>query len=429
LILNVQSGRRPSAERRVFRQPFVLIGRNPKADLRLNHPQVSPWHAYLQVVAGRVLCMDLQSQTGTHWTNGPQRSGCLGPGQSIQIGPFTISMPEGSDAREADRVPRAEILDLPHPASITLEPLAGTKGQSPLHVNRAVTLLGKSLACNVQILDSSVADFHCCLLRTPLGAWLIDLTGGKSTWVNGQPVRWRELEHQDRLQVGQFLFRVRDDLPAAAGGDTEPSIFCGDWEPDPLSGVTSTVAQAGPAQAIEASLVKAQGETNLPLAVAARPTADGRDGPAPNQMVLFQQQMMEQFQQTMMTMLGMFRTLREDQMRQAQEQMEQFQQLRQEWLRMQTDLTRQLPSPGPHPAAKSLPGADWSPGPANRVESTNAPRPRKAVVLNLPTNGAGGTGGGGSDGAIHGWLQDRLASLQREQPTPWRKFVNLFRGK
>src|SRR5882757_650040 len=45
-----------------FRQPFLVIGRRPDSDLRLDHWQVSRRHAYLQMIEGRYFCVDLGSR-------------------------------------------------------------------------------------------------------------------------------------------------------------------------------------------------------------------------------------------------------------------------------------------------------------------------------------------------------------------------------
>src|SRR5947209_5285392 len=87
----------PQAARRGFAQPFVLIGRDPRADLVLDHPRVGLRHAYLQVIEGRVYCVDLGSQTGTRWEDGWAHAGWLTRLQGICIGPFAIQLPPEGD--------------------------------------------------------------------------------------------------------------------------------------------------------------------------------------------------------------------------------------------------------------------------------------------------------------------------------------------
>src|SRR5947209_20353598 len=48
-----------TSERYVFQQPFALVGSDPRADLRPPGGLLARRHAYLQVLGGRVVCVDL----------------------------------------------------------------------------------------------------------------------------------------------------------------------------------------------------------------------------------------------------------------------------------------------------------------------------------------------------------------------------------
>src|SRR5947209_8935006 len=48
-----------AAERYVLHQPFALVGGDPRADVRLTGGLVARRHAYLQVLGGRLVCVDL----------------------------------------------------------------------------------------------------------------------------------------------------------------------------------------------------------------------------------------------------------------------------------------------------------------------------------------------------------------------------------
>src|SRR5262245_34056407 len=92
LPLRISGPAWPEPVVRELRQPFVVLGRDPRADVCLDAPQVSPAHAYLQVVAGSVFCVDLQSETGTHWPDGTDNAGWLAAGQPLKIGPFSVEL-------------------------------------------------------------------------------------------------------------------------------------------------------------------------------------------------------------------------------------------------------------------------------------------------------------------------------------------------
>src|SRR5579862_4266182 len=70
-----------------FKYPFVVIGRGEGCDVLLPNPRVSFRHAYLQVIEGRVFCVDLASRNGVTWPDGPRKFGWIAPGVPIQIGP------------------------------------------------------------------------------------------------------------------------------------------------------------------------------------------------------------------------------------------------------------------------------------------------------------------------------------------------------
>src|SRR3954451_16826690 len=92
-------------------QPFALVGRDPTADLPLDHPRVDGHHAYLQVIEGEVYWVDLGSQTGTRRENSTARSGWLDYPQGIRIGPYVIQPvreSQGPSVALARRVARPE---------------------------------------------------------------------------------------------------------------------------------------------------------------------------------------------------------------------------------------------------------------------------------------------------------------------------------
>jgi len=93
LHLGVEDSSRPGGPlRRVLHQPFVVIGRDPTTDLLLASRRVSRRHAYLQLVGGRLFCVDLGSRTGTEWDDGSFDSGWLESTRFIRVGPYVINL-------------------------------------------------------------------------------------------------------------------------------------------------------------------------------------------------------------------------------------------------------------------------------------------------------------------------------------------------
>jgi pSer/pThr/pTyr-binding forkhead associated (FHA) protein len=213
LELNVSGPGWARGERRVFDTPFVLVGRHEESCLRLEDGGVSRRHAYLQQLGGRVFCVDLGSRTGVRWGGEPRPAGWLRPGQEIQIGPFTLSL---ATADRAGGRPEEGIEDWdplqdrvndtrPLP-QVTVE--LGNEVLSRLNMNRVLVLVGSSPACRVRLRDTRVSKYHCSLVRTPQGVWLVDLLNGTGTCLNGQSLRWALLNEGDCLQVGPYGLRV-----------------------------------------------------------------------------------------------------------------------------------------------------------------------------------------------------------------------------
>jgi pSer/pThr/pTyr-binding forkhead associated (FHA) protein len=204
--------------------PFAIVGRHPDVDLVLADEQVSRRHAYLQLIGGRLFCADLSSRTGIQWDNGQTGSGWLDANRTAQIGPYCLRLAEhaplnGSIA-EADFNPVAVGgLDPSRFSDVILDFFKKSKKVLTWRLDRVLTLVGRSSRCKVRILDASVSPWHCSLLYTPEGVWVIDLGGPGGIKLNGQRVRWGRLDDGDELQIGQYLVRVRHEDRATGGGD------------------------------------------------------------------------------------------------------------------------------------------------------------------------------------------------------------------
>jgi pSer/pThr/pTyr-binding forkhead associated (FHA) protein len=231
LRLTVSHPNELSTTQTVLHQPFALVGCDPRSDLFLNHPDVSRRHAYLQLLGGRLFCVDLQSRTGLHWEDGPKRSGWLEADQPLRVGPFQLRANGTSNASLPGLLPFSA-LHSPVGQAFQPDDLHRQAGKPDLQaeeelpevalefVNRRpeptvwrmgsmLALVGRAALCRVRLLGDSVSKFHCSFVRTPLGVWVVDLFGKGGVRVNEVPVRCARLEDGDRLQVGHFIIRTR----------------------------------------------------------------------------------------------------------------------------------------------------------------------------------------------------------------------------
>ena len=151
--------------------PFAVIGRDPHSDLVLPGTEVSRRHAFLQVVAGGLFCIDLDSRTKLRWAGEatqPLAHGWLDPGTEVRIGPHFVRL--GGD-RGADPAivgsPRCRWPSIASTGSSRLLlPRAGLevpihigKRESLLPLDSQLTLVGRSESCQVVLATTAFRVF------------------------------------------------------------------------------------------------------------------------------------------------------------------------------------------------------------------------------------------------------------------------------
>jgi hypothetical protein len=443
----------PGRARHTLPLPFALIGRHIGADLALDDEQVSRRHAYLQVVAGHLFCVDLRARAGTEGEVGAGRSGWLAPDRAIRVGPYSVRLLGDGD----DSQPVGDFNPLVHHAAessglpaVALEFLNGSR-KKPLSLKPVLTLLGRSDDCRVALQDRTVSFFHCSLLRTRKGVWVIDLLGRGGVGVNGQAVRWALLRDGDVLQVGRFTVRLRygawpDPLPDeaqtfAALMDTLSPPSAGDDTARP--GVPRANPFPVPAPLggplVAAGHLPARGGAPESLLV-----------PLVSQFALMQQQMFDQFQQALLKMIQMFGMLHKDQLGLIRVELDRIHELTQELQELKAEFTRDnrrahtapnavAPAAPPLPAGEAVRSEGGSPPAA--VNGGKPPAP--AVARPAPAEGGGEAAAmpespapagfppatDPSDQDVHVWLHERITALQKEREGHWQKILNFMRGK
>lgn len=212
LDLQVDRGDGTTLARGKVHQPFTLVGRSDSCDVTLTDPAVQLHHCWLQVIEGRVFCVDLGTRSGVAWPSGEIGSGWLEPGVRVGVGPFHLLMrsaptsppapcpgfhPLTSDSAESSASPPVE-----------LEFLNGRRGRDHWMINRVVTLIGRSDACKIHLNAEDVAPYHCGLVLTRDGPWVVDLSG-RGVLVNGEHMRVAPLAAGAEFRVGRFEMSTR----------------------------------------------------------------------------------------------------------------------------------------------------------------------------------------------------------------------------
>lgn len=445
LRLSIEEQGQSLATERVFHQPFALVGGDPRMDVFLSHPEIGRRHAYLQLLGGKLFCVDLHHQS--------EVAGQNGVGEAFHLGPFSVRAlaSDGQAPPALAEFSAAALSGEEEVPEVALEFVNRIPGPTVWRMTTRLALVGKASLCRVRLMGNSVSKFHCSLVRTPLGLWVVDLFGKGGITVNESPVRSARLEDGDRLQVGNFIIRPRYPqaaalrLPLSHLNDVTRQIIEQPGSSISLPSFQEPVAEPGSMPTPEATLSPAPAfpgappvePSNLPL----MPTvpSSGEVAPANAELVqsllvpiaqqlgTMQQQMFEQFQQAMMMMFQMFGKLQREQMGVIRDEMDRLHQLSREVLALQSELAKRpeaaVERPRSTPAATGPRATPHSVAPAQPTpRPTTAPKPAaESKPLPLPQ--------GQPEKDMHAWLSQRLATLQEERQSRWQKIVSFLSGK
>jgi Nif-specific regulatory protein len=88
-------------------------------------------------------------------------------------------------------------------------------------IDEQATIIGRETAATVCIADASVSRRHSKIEKKDDGFIITDLESLNGTFINDVPIRTRQLEHGDRVRIGdsQFLFLAHEGEPASKSSD------------------------------------------------------------------------------------------------------------------------------------------------------------------------------------------------------------------
>jgi pSer/pThr/pTyr-binding forkhead associated (FHA) protein len=205
-------------------QPFTLVGRDDACDVTLSDSEVNMRHAWLQVLGGHVFAVDLGSRTGLIWPGGSRGSNWLIVGRPVRIGPFLLhlrcavsdepsSFPTNYNPLAADTGVKAR-------PTVALEFRNGKRAKDRWNVNRLITLVGRAPDCKIHLNADDIAPYHCGLVLTRDGLWVVDLSG-RGVVVNGERMRVAPLPQGAELWAGRFLMACQYLQPPGSGAPSE----------------------------------------------------------------------------------------------------------------------------------------------------------------------------------------------------------------
>jgi pSer/pThr/pTyr-binding forkhead associated (FHA) protein len=426
----VEGQRGDEAELRLLHQPFAVIGRDPRADVVLEHPQVSRRHVYLQVVEGRAFWVDLESRTGTRSERESQRFGWLDERQSLRIGPYVVRrfIDNGTSDKQVDvgSLPRETPLvalaysRTPLP-EVSLEFLNGPSQSMSRPVHRVMSLIGSASGCKFRLTDPTVSRFHASLLRTSMGLWIVDLLGHGSVSVNEKSVRFDHLVDGDVLRIGRYRLRVlcraRGEItaPRKASDFGHPTLVgkiprrehpakgfsIRDWTVAaiPFESRTAAIKEARLPVPLhrDSSVPKVEiiaSNASLPGRLAQADTAASVLVPLVDQFGMMQQQMFDQFQQAIAMMVQMFGEMHREQMDVIREELGRLHELTDEFNALKAELASRsmyesADSAKHHQLAALKPSS--FPSSAGAQSQGNGEHGSKFVITRPPLASAGST--------------------------------------
>ena len=232
-------------------------------------------------------------------------------------------------------------------------------------MNRVMSLIGSASGCKFRLADPSVSSFHCSLLRTPLGLWVIDLLAPAGVSVNDALVRYSLLADNDVLKVGRYRIRVHSRFTGQdPGGSTsasprsttitlsqpsrrnplEPVFPQGDsrHSSSPVLGPTpwqgSGLGTLMPLQSGHSSTVGWDSSTDGPTRSGKGELSESVLVPLMNQFGTMQEQMLDQFQQAIAMLVQVFGNLHRDQMHVIRDELDQLRNLTKEFQTLKLEL-------------------------------------------------------------------------------------------
>jgi len=104
---------------------------------------------------------------------------------------------------DADGAALAKLLQI-HPVDL---------GHGLISLSNGTFVIGREATCDLQICENSVSRKHASIERMPDGSYLLrDLNSTNGTWVDKQAVSCKGLESDDRIRIGNRIFKfIADD--------------------------------------------------------------------------------------------------------------------------------------------------------------------------------------------------------------------------
>ena len=342
----------------------------------------------------------------------PRKFGWLDVDETMRIGPYEIRRlvggrpiyDEGVSHTLPDPIPLvAKSYGTSPWPEVSLEFLNGPSRSAVWPMNRVMSLVGSAAGCKFRLADPSVSPFHCSLLRTSVGLWIVDLLGSDGVAVNNASVRYALLTDGDLVKIGRYRIRVRSrffddhlhpDHPSASlpppqrpqsralsvreAASSLAAQTPSDLGETPASGkppwsVSTTLAPLSfGSQIARTELLPSAGTGFYPPGSEKAEVEASVLVPLVNQFGMMQQQMLDQFQNAMGMLVEMFGTLQREQMDQIRQELDQLREVTREFQDVKLELAAYKKAQAQAEAAAANTAAA-SPPPSPRPQEVRPP--------------------------------------------------------
>jgi ABC-type multidrug transport system ATPase subunit/pSer/pThr/pTyr-binding forkhead associated (FHA) protein len=199
-------------------KPYV-IGRDKSADIQVMGSKVSRTHLRLEFTGSHWKAIDLDSSNGTFYEGKPfseleifdQISIFLGgdAGQEIRLHPLQLGAKKTKETNRKVQVPKAD-------QTLVASSL---EGYFEKHDDQTARIrlqqrirIGRDESNDWNIDDLTVSRFHAEVVQNDKGGFdLVDLRSANGTFINGVPVKRREIEIGDLISIGGVTRRFTSD--------------------------------------------------------------------------------------------------------------------------------------------------------------------------------------------------------------------------
>jgi predicted component of type VI protein secretion system len=375
---------------RVIEKAAFVVGHDPAADLVLDDPSVGHYHAFLQVVEGRLFAFDLGSVQGLRWGEIPRAAGWLNRGQPLRIGRYTIRLVDG-DREGGDSIVQpaptsfryVSRLNLP---GVFLEFRVATEGKDGRLqrevLDRVLVLAGSSERCKLRVEGRNVAKFIYTLIRTAEGLWMTNIFPTEGATVNGAFCRFARLEDDDLVQLGNSKVRVlyhetaQTPIVRAPHGQAAAGLSAAS-QPRAIGGMALPVDESSPEILLPSLLEQAGSELGL------------ESSP---------------FGQALVLMVRLLGDVHRDHLTLVRDELAEIRRLSRDMEKLRGEMTQPVPRHLPAPHSDAPNGASPMADSSSQLEDARRPHPE----------------------AVSEIIGERLEAWERERQSRWRKLLRLL---